>query len=46
MFRRILLPVALGLISCAAFAQTGTIKGSVKDAVSGDVIVGANILVR
>lgn len=45
MFRRILLPVALGLISCAASAQTGTIKGSVKDAVSGDVIVGANILV-
>jgi len=45
MFRRILLSAALGLISYAGFSQTGTIKGSVKDAVSGDVIVGANVLV-
>ena len=41
---RLYLSVSFLLISLYSLAQTGTIKGHVKDAVTGDGIIGANIL--
>lgn len=45
MLRKILFFATL-ITSASAFAQTGTIKGTVKDGVSNDGIVGANILIQ
>jgi TonB-dependent receptor len=45
MFRRLLLSLSLLTLAVCALAQSGTIKGNVKDAVSGDAIIGANVLV-
>jgi TonB-dependent receptor len=45
MFRRLLLSLSLLTLAVCALAQSGTIKGNVKDAVSGEAIIGANVLV-
>ncbi|MFZ6010175.1 MAG: carboxypeptidase-like regulatory domain-containing protein [Bacteroidota bacterium] len=44
MMRIILLCAALGF-SVTTWAQTGTIKGNVKDAKTGESVIGANVLV-
>ncbi|HEY9045968.1 MAG TPA: TonB-dependent receptor [Ohtaekwangia sp.] len=46
MLRRLLLSLSLITFALGALAQSGTIKGHVKDAVSGDAIIGANVLVK
>jgi len=33
------------ILSCAAMAQMGTLKGTVKDGLSGEPIVGANVII-
>jgi TonB-dependent receptor len=33
-------------ITSAALAQVGTIKGSIKDAVTGDAVIGANVVIE
>ncbi len=38
-----LCPVVLLLVACAAHAQKYTINGSIKDAASGENLIGANI---
>ena len=40
----LLLPVFLILLG-TALAQVGTIKGTVKDALSGEAVIGANVLI-
>lgn len=45
MLRRILLTAILGVSGILAFAQSGTIKGSVKDGLSGEAVIGANVMV-
>lgn len=43
MVRKVLLSFSVCLVSIASFAQLGTIKGNIKDATSGEAIIGANI---
>jgi len=45
MLRRILFTAILGVSGISAWAQSGTIKGNVKDGTTGDAVVGANVLV-
>lgn len=46
MFRKgILLGMFFMVTLIVAQAQTGTIKGSVKDAISGEAVIGANVLI-
>ena len=40
----LLLPVFLILLG-TALAQVGTIKGTVKDALTGEAVIGANVLI-
>lgn len=42
---RLYLLVSFLLVSMGAFAQSGAIKGHIKDATTGDAIVGANVVV-
>jgi hypothetical protein len=46
MLRKIYLIAALALISTLAFAQTGTLKGVVTDAMSGESIPFANVIIE
>ncbi len=46
MLRKIYLIAALALISTLAFAQTGTLKGVISDAMSGEPIPFANIIIE
>ena len=34
------------LLSISAFSQTGTIKGSIKDEITGEIIIGANVFLE
>lgn len=43
---RSILSSVLFLIATAAFAQNGTISGTVTDAVSGETVVGANVMIQ
>jgi TonB-dependent receptor len=45
MFRRVLLSLSLTALTVCVWAQSGTIKGNVKDIVSGDAIIGANVII-
>ncbi len=45
MLRRILFTAILGVSGTLAWAQSGSIKGNVKDGISGEAVVGANVLV-
>src|SRR6187549_1513594 len=46
MVRKVLLLLPVALISIQqAFAQLGTIKGTVKDALTGEPVIGANVIV-
>jgi TonB-dependent receptor len=42
---RLLLSALMLIISISSFAQSGVIKGNVKDGTSGESIVGANVLI-
>ena len=44
--QRILTLVFSLFITTAAFAQIGTIKGNIKDAASGEAIIGANVVIE
>ncbi|MBC8265843.1 MAG: carboxypeptidase regulatory-like domain-containing protein [Flavobacteriales bacterium] len=46
MLRKIYLLFATGLISSVAFAQTGTLKGTVLDALSGEAVPFANVIIE
>ena len=46
MLRKIYLIAALAFISTLAFAQTGTLKGVVTDAMSGEAIPFANVIIE
>ncbi|MEE2700254.1 MAG: TonB-dependent receptor [Bacteroidota bacterium] len=46
MLRKIYLLFATVLISAVAFAQTGTLKGTVLDAISGEAIPFANVIIE
>lgn len=42
-----LLPLVIGFfVTSAALAQVGTIKGTIKDAASGDGVIGANVVIE
>lgn len=43
MLRKIYLSLAIVLTAVAVFAQSGTIKGNIKDAINGEAVIGANI---
>lgn len=45
MLQRGILTIALFITGLTAFGQVGTIKGSVKDATTNDVVVGANVFI-
>jgi TonB-dependent receptor len=45
MLQRILFVVLVGILSGSVYAQTGSIKGTIKDASTGESIIGANVLV-
>jgi TonB-dependent receptor len=45
MLRKIVLSVTLTLAVINLFAQSGTIKGNVKDASNGEAVIGANIYI-
>ena len=46
MFRKIYLITALAFVTSFAFAQTGTLKGIVTDAITGEPIPFANVVVE
>ena len=46
MFRKIYLIFALAVFSTASFAQTGTLKGVVTDAMTGEAIPFANVVIE
>ena len=45
MFRRVLISLSITALTVCVWAQSGTIKGNVKDIVSGDAIIGANVII-
>lgn len=46
MFRKLLVSAALLIISLAAFAQNGSIGGSVTDAATKEPVIGASVLIQ
>ena len=44
MFKKVYLTLATVLVSLIGLAQTGTLKGVVKDAISGEPIPFANVI--
>ncbi|MBL0741916.1 TonB-dependent receptor [Chryseolinea lacunae] len=45
MLRSVLLSLSLSMVSWTVLAQLGSIQGHIKDAVSSDAIVGANVMI-
>ena len=46
MLRKIYLIICLSFTSLAVFAQTGTLKGTISDAMSGESIPFANVVIE
>src|SRR3569832_122957 len=46
MLRRLFLSLVISTSAVSLYAQTGSIKGSVKDVVSGEPLIGANVFVQ
>jgi CarboxypepD_reg-like domain len=42
---RYILPIFMLFFSTVAFAQSGAIKGNVKDGSTGEAVVGANVII-
>ncbi|WP_448518166.1 TonB-dependent receptor domain-containing protein [Rhodoflexus sp.] len=44
--RKLLFTFGLLLIACSAFSQTGTIRGTIKDATTSEPVIGANVSIE
>ena len=44
--KKILLILTSAMLSLSLFAQTGTISGTIKDAETGETLIGANVLIK